>query len=140
MQLNLKFDCDGIDFESVLQLLRSVGMGARSLEDHIQAFKASRTVVFVFDGELLIGVGRAISDGVRQAAIFDCAVHREYQGKRIGTLILDAILEREAGCDVTLFAVPGKEGFYEKLGFRAMKTAMAKFTREAAMRESGYIE
>ncbi|MDD3313363.1 GNAT family N-acetyltransferase [Pseudodesulfovibrio sp.] len=140
MALEVKLDCSGVDWQAVVELLRSVGMGARPLDDHVQAFQASHTVVFVFDGGLLVGVGRAISDGVRQAAIYDCAVRTAYQGQGIGSLIIESILDRVAGCDVTLYAMPGKEGFYERFGFKGMKTAMAKFTREAAMREMGFTE
>jgi len=69
-----------------------------------------------------------ISDGEYYAAISDRAVVPAFQGKGIGTHIVLALLEQRPVGTITLFAAPGKEGFYEQLGFRKMKTAMAKFT------------
>jgi len=140
MDLRVKLDCSGIDWEAVVGLLRSVGMGSRATEVYARAFAGSQATVFVFDGERLIGVGRAISDGVSHACVYDCAVMPEYQGKGIGSLIVRNILDGVAGCDVTLFAMPGKEGFYRKLGFRWMMTGMARFVREDEMREKGFTD
>jgi len=39
-----------------------------------------------------------------------------------------------------LYASPGKEGFYEKQGFRKMKTGMACFIHREAMSERGFTE
>ena len=41
---------------------------------------------------------------------------------------------------ITLFAVPGKEGFYKKFTFRRMKTAMAIFGDPKGAKERGLIE
>ena len=35
---------------------------------------------------------------------------------------------------------PGKEGFYHRLGFRRMKTAMARFEDQQAQIDRGIIE
>ena len=102
-------------------------------EVHRRAFAASHTTVFVFEASRLIGFGRAISDGEYQAAIYDVAVLPEYQGKGIGKRILQTILERLSNCNLILYATPGMEGFYKKLGFRSMKTGMAIFTTPRAM-------
>ncbi len=52
----------------------------------------------------------------------------------------DGILHHVSHCNVILYASPGKEGFYEKHGFRKMKTGMARFTKSEAMREGGFTE
>ena len=87
-----------------------------------------------------MGFGRAISDGAYQAAVDDCAVHPDIQGKGLGRAIMDPIPAQVSQCYVILYASPGKEGFYEKHGFRKMKTGMARFTKGGAMRESGFTE
>ena len=107
---------------------------------HKRAFEASHTTVFLYDADRLIGFGRAISDGAYQAAVYDCAVHPDFQGKGLGRTIMDAILAQVSHCNVILYASPGKEGFYEKHGFRKMKTGMARFTKSEAMREGGFTE
>lgn len=140
MTLKAKFDCSDVDWQTVTDILKRVGMAYHAPEVHAKAFTASHTTVFIYDKDRLIGFGRAISDGAYQAAIYDCAVLPEYQGQKIGAMIMDLILESVAGCTVILYAAPGKEGFYKKQGFSKMKTGMAKFIKQDAMREKGFIE
>lgn len=140
MALRTKFDCSGVDWQTVADILKRVGMAHHAPEVHAKAFASSHTTVFIYDENQLIGFGRAISDGAYQAAIYDCAVLPEYQGQKIGSRIMRSILERVSGCNVVLYAAPGKEGFYQKQGFRKMKTGMAKFMKEDAMRGKGFIE
>ena len=109
-------------------------------EVHKKAFENSHTVVFVFDDDKLIGFGRAISDGVYQAAIYDIAVLPEYQGKKIGATIIESILKCVPECNVILYASPGKEKFYEKMNFGKMKTGMGLFINKERMQMKGFIE
>jgi hypothetical protein len=39
-----------------------------------------------------------------------------------------------------LYARPGKEAFYSKIGYCKMLTGMARFNNEGIMREKGFIE
>lgn len=64
------------------------GMATHPAELTRKAFENSYCGVFVFDNDLLIGVGRAISDGAYQAAIYDIAVLPAYQGKKVGRMIV----------------------------------------------------
>ena len=107
---------------------------------HQKAFENSRIVIFVFHASILVGFGRAISDGVCEAAIYDVAVLPEYQGKRIGTLIIESLINRLPGCNIILFAEPGKELFYTKFNFRKMKTGMALFREMEQMRQANFTE
>ena len=61
-----------------------------------------------------------------------------YQGRGLGKLIMDNILARLPDCNVILYASPGKEGFYQKHGFRRMKTGMARFIESDAMQAKGF--
>lgn len=139
MDLKLQYNCSNIDWNCVSKLLKDVGMAYFKGEMHKKAFENSHTVVFAFDEDKLIGFGRAISDGAYQAAIYDIAVHPEYQGKKVGATIVNSIIERIPQCNVILYAAPGKEGFYEKLNFRKMKTGMALFLNKE-MPNKGFTE
>ena len=88
----------------------------------------------------LIGFGRAISDGAYQAAVYDIAVVPEFQKMNIGRTIMEKLLERLSGCNVILYAMPGKEEFYRKLGLRKMKTGMALFRNPERMKKRGFID
>ncbi len=140
MEITVKNDCVGVDWQTVSDTLKSVGMGHYEPERHKRAFEASHTKVFLYDADKLVGFGRAISDGAYQAAVYDCAVVVEYQGKGIGRMIMENILSKLQDCNVILYASPGKEGFYEKFGFRKMKTGIAKFVRSESMQERGFTE
>ena len=140
MEADVKRDCAGVDWKTVSEILKCVGMAYYEPDVHRKAFEASHTTVFVYHDERLIGFGRAISDGVYQAAVYDCAVLPEYQGKGVGTIIMKNILPQIAQCNVILYAAPGKEGFYQTLGFRKMKTGMAFFVKNKLMRERGFTE
>lgn len=140
MEISIKNDCFGVDWQTVSETLKSVGMAYHEPEKHKKAFEASYAKVFVYNADTLVGFGRAISDGVYQAAVYDCAVGLEYQGKGIGRIIMENILFHLQDCNAILYASPGKEGFYEKLGFRKMKTGMAQFIKSDSMKERGFTE
>lgn len=140
MELDISEDCSIVDWPAVASILKQVGMAYHDPALHKKAFEASTTTVFVYRSDRLIGFGRAISDDAYQAAVYDCAVLPEFQGLGIGRRIMDAILARLAHCNLILYASPGKEGFYRKLGFRKMKTGMARFIKSDAMRDRGFTE
>lgn len=140
MNYKVKYDCVDVDFNYVSQILEKVSMAHYDGDTHKKAFENSHTVVFILDNDEIIGFGRAISDGAYQAAIYDVAVLPKYQGKGIGNLIINSIIKKLPQCSFILYASPGKEVFYEKLGFRRMKTGMALFTNVDSMKEKGFTE
>jgi len=140
MDLKIQYDCLNIDWNRVSEILKEVKMASFEGEVHKKCFENSHTVIFVFENEKLIGFGRAISDGVYQAAIYDVAVLPEYQGKKIGRLIVEHILNSIPQCNFILYASPGKESFYEKLNFKKMKTGMASFRYPEMMQKKGFTE
>ena len=93
-----------------------------SPEDLERANQNSWLVVSAYDGNKLVGFGRVVTDFVLHAMIFDMIVLPDYQGRRIGTMILARLVSRcvEQGIkDIQLFCAKGKKVFYEKNGFEA---------------------
>jgi GNAT superfamily N-acetyltransferase len=140
MKIEVKYDCQNIDWEKVSEILKSVGMTYYSPEKHKAAFESSYCTIFLYDNDRLVGFGRAISDRAYQAAVYDCAVVEEYQGHGFGKLIMQEILSKLPACNVILYASPGKEAFYEKQGFKRMKTGMACFINREYMAKRGFTE
>ena len=140
VETDIKFDCSGVDWKVISETLKRVGMSYGDPDYHRKAFENSHTAVFVYQGDQLIGFGRAISDGVYQAAVYDVAVVPEFQKKGVGTSIIQHILDRLSHCNVILYASPGKEGFYRTLGLRQMKTGMARFLKASVMQERGFTD
>lgn len=131
---------DNIPWERIPQLLEAVGMSFTDVERHKVSFETSYSTIFVFDHDKLIGIGRILSDGVRQSAIYDIAVDPDYQGHKIGQEIVTKLMATTPDCNFILYASPGKEGFYKKLNFKKMKTGMALFTNPQRMVDNGFIE
>jgi predicted GNAT family acetyltransferase len=140
MELDIQLDCADVNWQFVAETLKRVGMAYAEPAAHKKSFENSQVVVFIRREGQLIGFGRAISDGVFQAAIYDVAVVPEYQDKGIGTIIIKTITDKLSDCNFILYAAPGKEGFYQKLGFRKMKTGMALFRQARQMQERGFTE
>jgi ribosomal protein S18 acetylase RimI-like enzyme len=138
--VELRESCDGVDWTAVRDVLRDAGMAFHEPDKHRRAFEGAYAVVFAYDNGTLIGCGRALSDGVYQAALYDIAVLPCYQGSGLGRRLVEALLAGLGDCNVILYASPGKEGFYRKLGFRGMKTGMARFVRIDAMAERGFTD
>lgn len=140
MEIEIIYDCSKIDWNLIPEILKSVGLAYEKPEIHKKAFEASHTVIFIYQDSRLIGFGRAISDGAYQAAVYDIAVVPEFQKMGIGKMIMEKIMERLSGCNVILYAALGKEEFYQKLGWRKMKTGMAHFKNPERMKERGFTD
>jgi len=82
MEVEVKQDCAGVDWKTVSEILKCVGMAYHEPDAHRRAFEASYATVFVYHATRLIGFGRAISDGAYQATVYDVAVVPEFQGER----------------------------------------------------------
>lgn len=140
MNLKITYSTENINWELVSSILSKAGLSSSAPEICKKAFQGSQVTVFAFDDENMVGTARALSDGVKQAAIYDVAILPEYQGKGIGKIMMDGTVEKLPGCNFILYANVGKEGFYEKLGFRRLKTGMAKFVNAEIAVNRGFIE
>ncbi len=82
-------------------------------------------VVAELDGRI-VGIGRAISDGVSDAYIQDVAVLKSERHSGAGSAIVKALkarLKRDGVGWLGLIAQDHSEPFYLKLGFRTLKNA-----------------
>jgi GNAT superfamily N-acetyltransferase len=140
MALRWSDSIDGIDWDELSALYRVAPLGHKDPARLRVAFGNSRHCCFALDGERLVGVGRALADGVDCAYICDVAVLPSHQGSGLGQQIVERLLALSRGHrKIILYAVPGKEGFYRRFGFARMTTAMAIFDDQALARERGYL-
>ncbi len=131
-----------IDWERAATVFERAPLG-RARRDPARlkrAFDASFAVAYAFEDDELIGMARAICDGEYQAAVCDVVLLPEYQGKGVGREMMRVLLGRLPVDNVILWAVPGREGFYRKLGFRRMLTAMAVLRPDISVPGAGYLE
>ena len=132
---------DGVNWEELSELYRIAPLGDKRAEDLKTTFSNSMFKYLVQDGGRLIAAGRALADGVDCSYLCDIVVHPDYQGRGIGKALVERLKALSAGHrKIILYANPGKEGFYRKLGFSPMQTAMAIFKDhdQAVMR--GFIK
>ncbi len=139
MAISIRTTTDGIDFHAVAQLLSFWGLSNENAETQQKIFSHSYAVAFLFENDKLIGTGRALSDGISQAAIYNLALAEAYCGQGLGKRLLDALLEQVIDCNVILYTHPKWIGLYEHWGFSKMKTGYALYTNEDEFREEGFI-
>ncbi len=95
-----------------------------------EAYQKSDFVVTAWDGERLVGAGRAVTDGCFNAFFPDIAVHPGYHGKGVGREIVARLLERcKAFYNVTAVAEDEiAENFFRKCGLTDERKAFCKMT------------
>jgi ribosomal protein S18 acetylase RimI-like enzyme len=82
----------------------------------------SQAAISAWQGPRLVGFGRATSDGVFRAVLWDVVVAGEHQGRGLGRRIVEALLREPAlqGVERTYLMTTNSAGFYEQLGFTAV--------------------
>lgn len=124
MSYRFESSTEHVDWERVVELLDYYLHGGLDAATQKLAFERSYARSFVYDGDQLIGVGRALSDGISQAAIYNVALDDRYQGQQLGRGIVRHLISQVPGCTVILYTHPQTVSMYEKFGFRRMKTGM----------------
>jgi ribosomal protein S18 acetylase RimI-like enzyme len=119
---------ENIDWQQVSDILRRSGLSDHTAKEQETIFTNSYAVVFVYHKEILVGVGRALSDGVCQAAIYNIALEEEFQGNGTGKKLINLLLDQVKGQNVILYTHPRTVALYEKMGFRRSKTAMCIYS------------
>jgi ribosomal protein S18 acetylase RimI-like enzyme len=134
------YEQSNTDWQQLSELYRIAPLGNKAADDLKTVFSNSKFKCFIFDNSTLVGVGRALADGLDCSYICDVAIHPEYQGKGLGRQVIEQLIKLSAGHKkIILYANPGKEGFYTKLGFKQMNTAMAIFSNEQSAIDIGLI-
>lgn len=129
-----------IDWNELSALYLAAPLGNKPPDDLRTVFTNSMFKCFVFDDGKMVGVGRALADGRDCAYICDVALLPSHQGTGLGKAIVAKLVEMSRGHKkIILYAVPGKEPFYKKLGFKRMSTAMAIFEDQETALERGYL-
>lgn len=122
MNLTIKENVKNI--EEFNLLYDAVGWGAYSDDITKKALDNTFYSVSIYDKDKIIGYGRLIGDTICFMYIHDIMVLPDYQSKKIGTMIMNKLLEKinelkKEHPDILVYlgASKNKEGFYEKFGF-----------------------
>ncbi|WP_337051049.1 GNAT family N-acetyltransferase [Priestia megaterium] len=136
MKISLSNCIENVEWSRMKEIYHSVGWTNHNEEKIKKVFQSSNVVAIAYDEDNIAGFGRALSDGVFNAAIYDVVVDEQYQNKGIGEQIIENLLAQlnDISC-VHLVSTSGNEEFYRKAGFRKMKTGMARYLNPSLAEE-----
>jgi ribosomal protein S18 acetylase RimI-like enzyme len=91
----------------------------RSHADLRRLLAGSAAVVSLWRGRRLVGFGRASSDGLCRAVLWDVVVAGDLQGRGLGRQVVEALLHapRLQGVERVYLMTTNSAGFYRQLGF-----------------------
>lgn len=137
--VEIHHDFSKVSLDQLEVIYKSVGWEKHTQAIIQQVFEASNIYAFATVKGEVVGFGRAITDHVFNAAIYDVVVHPDFQRNGIAKRIMESLLGqlKHVSC-VHLISTMGNEGFYQKLGFKKMKTGMARYLNSNLVDE--YLE
>jgi len=96
----------------------------RSAADLRRMVRNSAVCVTAWQGQQLIGFGRATSDGVYRGTIWDVVVDAGATGQGIGRALVETLLNSPAlaPCERIYLMTTNSADFYKKIGFRTNPT------------------
>lgn len=117
-----------------IEISKTNGWGKNIDYDLRKVEKALKTTFYIvtirdLEGNL-IGCARVFSDDLFFSTIPEIFVKPNFQRKGFGSILMEKIKERVGHTVIYFGAQEGKEGFYEKLGFKkGMQSYTAKFKK-----------
>jgi len=108
-----------INKEKIIKLYKANKWSSAEKPDLLyKALMNSDSLITAWDGNRLVGLGNAISDGYLVVYYPHLLVHPDYQGKGIGRMIVDKFQKKYGNFHQQLLTADGKAiDFYRKCGF-----------------------
>lgn len=111
-----------LELDQFIELYRASTLGERRPIDDRgcmeQMLQNANLVVTAWDGALLVGVARTLTDFSYAAYLADLAVHKEYQRRGIGKALIEKTrAELGPRAMLILLAAPAAESYYPHVGF-----------------------
>ena len=108
-----------INTEKIIKLYKANKWSSAKKPDLLyKALMNSDSLITAWDGNRLVGLGNAISDGYLVVYYPHLLVHPDYQGKGIGKIIVDRFRKKYGNFHQQLLTADGKAiDFYRKCGF-----------------------
>ena len=108
-----------INKEKIIELYKVNKWSSAEKPDLLyKALMNSDSLITAWDGNRLVGLGNAISDGYLVVYYPHLLVHPDYQGKGIGKMIVDKFQNKYGNFHQQLLTADGKAiDFYRKCGF-----------------------
>jgi predicted N-acetyltransferase YhbS len=109
-----------IDLDEMIELYVDSTLGERRpVEDRRRMgrmLEEADLVITAWEGEVMVGISRSITDWVYCTYLSDLAVRAVYQGQGIGRELIRLTREATPQASVILLAAPKAVGYYPKIG------------------------
>ncbi|HAV60962.1 MAG TPA: GNAT family N-acetyltransferase [Verrucomicrobiales bacterium] len=110
-----------LDLTAVIELYRASTLGERRPVDDQERMGAmlrnANLVVTAWDGPLLVGIARSVSDFAYCTYLSDLAVRESHQRKGIGRELIRRTREAGGRAALILLSAPKAVDYYPQLGF-----------------------
>ncbi|KGG13670.1 MULTISPECIES: GNAT family N-acetyltransferase [Prochlorococcus] len=92
----------------------------RSYKNLRKLLAKSTVVVSIWDGQRMVGFGRAISDGVYRGVLWDVVVAGDLQGQGLGRTVVEALVSSPSmkGIEKIYLMTTHQQEFYKQIGFK----------------------
>jgi predicted N-acetyltransferase YhbS len=110
-----------LDLDSVIDLYRASTLGQRRPIDDRgrmeQMLRNANLVITAWDGDLLVGISRSLSDFSYATYLSDLAVRQSHQRQGIGKELIRRTQRASAPATIILLSAPAAEQYYPHIGF-----------------------
>jgi len=116
--MGIEYREGAVDVDQLAALRARCDFSPRALDDLRQHVLGARWVVSAWDGDELVGLARAMSDGVSTAYVSSVMVDARWRRRGVGREIMRRLMsDRSPGLRWVLHARDAAKDFYRALGF-----------------------
>ena len=132
---------NALDLDQVIGLYRASTLGERRpVDDRDRMAKMllnANLVVTAWDGDLMVGIARSVSDFVYCTYLSDLAVRESHQRRGIGKELVERTRTVGGSATVILLSVPKAVGYYPRIGFEPHPSAWTLPARNPGVGDGG---
>jgi predicted N-acetyltransferase YhbS len=116
-----------LDLDQVIELYRSCSLGARRPVDDRERMRLmlanANLVITAWDGELLVGISRSLTDFAYATYLSDLAVRESHQRLGIGKELIRLTQAGGGQATVILLSAPAAVAYYPRIGMHQHPSA-----------------
>jgi predicted N-acetyltransferase YhbS len=110
-----------LDLDAVIELYRASTLGERRPVDERERMslmlRNANLVITAWEGDLLVGISRSLTDFAYATYLADLAVRKSHQRHGIGKELMRRTQQAVAPSKIILLAAPAAEQYYPHVGF-----------------------
>jgi predicted N-acetyltransferase YhbS len=116
-----------LELDAVIELYRASTLGERRPVDDRERMgkmvREANLIVTAWEGEVMVGISRALTDWVYATYLSDLAVRATHQRRGIGKELIRRTQAEAPQANVILLAAPKAVDYYPHIGFRRHESA-----------------